>query len=112
MVWINRIEAVTSDDVGIGASRWALWRQSGHKGRPWLTAKVIVPPISPNYKVCIFLYIILLTIAKLNVSYIKSNNNNNNHNHNNVEFIIVCMEASEPKWVNILNIIRVKLLRL
>ncbi|MPC14075.1 hypothetical protein E2C01_006827 [Portunus trituberculatus] len=34
---------VDAEDPTEGVRAWALWRQSGHKGREWLTENVVVP---------------------------------------------------------------------
>lgn len=47
------VEMVGAEDPTEGVRAWALWRQSGHKGREWLTESVVVPPMPgvTRYKV-------------------------------------------------------------
>ncbi|XP_071540162.1 uncharacterized protein [Panulirus ornatus] len=43
------LEMVDADDPSVGVRPWAVWRQSGHKGRHWLSATVLIPhPVSLN----------------------------------------------------------------
>ncbi|CAL4070644.1 unnamed protein product, partial [Meganyctiphanes norvegica] len=46
------LEVVDAEDPNMGVSAWALWRQSGHKGRHWLRANLLLPyrPNLQKYK--------------------------------------------------------------
>nr|XP_045609480.1 uncharacterized protein LOC123765089 [Procambarus clarkii] len=39
------LEMVDAEDPSVGVRPWAVWRQSGHKGRQWLSATVLIPPL-------------------------------------------------------------------
>lgn len=47
------VEVVQADNPSMGVQPWAVWRQSGHKGRHWLSTTVLVPPMEDmeRYKV-------------------------------------------------------------
>ncbi|KAK8747390.1 hypothetical protein OTU49_016788 [Cherax quadricarinatus] len=46
------LEMVDAEDPSVGLRPWAVWKQSGHKGRQWLSAMVIIPqqPSLNKYK--------------------------------------------------------------
>lgn len=47
------VEVVQADNPSMGVQPWAVWRQSGHKGRHWLSTTVLVPPMEDmeRYKI-------------------------------------------------------------
>ncbi|XP_047469587.1 uncharacterized protein LOC125025606 [Penaeus chinensis] len=47
------VEVVQADSPSVGVQPWAVWRQSGHKGRHWLSTTVLVPPMQDieRYKI-------------------------------------------------------------
>ncbi|XP_037780910.1 uncharacterized protein LOC119577236 [Penaeus monodon] len=47
------VEVVRADNPSVGVQPWAVWRQSGHKGRHWLSTIVLVPPMEDfeRYKI-------------------------------------------------------------
>ncbi|XP_076034048.1 uncharacterized protein LOC143020942 isoform X2 [Oratosquilla oratoria] len=49
------VETVSEVDLGYGIQRWAAWRQSGHRGRHWLNAAVLLPYMGHDRYKAVFL---------------------------------------------------------